>query len=253
MLRGLFPQALEQKRFPQGLTQQVVIQGIGHGDGTIGHGPPRELPWPPILPPPGAAMLRALVFTLTLLSALPVHAEGKHFLWRVSKGGDPLYLAGSVHVLRPSDYPLPAVMEQAFSGSAGLVEEIDLADLDAEAMQMQMLQTGAYHDGRSLKSALPPGLYQKLAKTAAADGLDMGVLDGLKPWLVSLMLLDAGLAKSGYKPADGADMHFATEAKAGHKPVIGLEQPQYQIGLFAALREQDQVALVQQTLDEGAT
>jgi len=195
-------------------------------------------------------MLRTALLALALLSTFPAHADGKHFLWRVSKGGDSLYLAGSVHVLRSADYPLPPVMEQAFAGSAGLVEEIDLADLDAESMQLDMIRSGSYQDGKTLQSALPPELYQKLVKTAEAESLDMEVLSGLKPWLASLMLMDAELARAGYDPADGADMHFATEAKVQHKPVTGLEQPQYQISLFAGLSEHDQLGLVRQTLDE---
>ncbi|HEV2110072.1 MAG TPA: TraB/GumN family protein [Gammaproteobacteria bacterium] len=199
-------------------------------------------------------MSRNLIFAalLLLLAAAPVHADGKHFLWRVSKGGNSLYIAGSVHVLKPSDYPLPPVMEQAFSGSAGLVEEIDLADLDAEGMQMDMLKAGGYQDGRSLKSVLPADEYRRVAKRAGEEGLDMDMLDGLKPWLVSLTLLDTELAKSGYAAADGADMHFAGEATAQHKPVTGLEQPDYQIGLLAGLPDKDQLVLLQQALDESA-
>jgi len=196
--------------------------------------------------------LAALCAVLLLIMAWPAaQADGKHFLWRGSKGGNSLYLAGSVHVLRPSDYPLPPVMERAFSGSVGLVEEIDLADMDAEGMQMGMLKAGGYQDGRDLKSVLPADEYQKVAKRAADEGLDMDMLDGLKPWLVSLMLLDAQLAKSGYAAEDGADMHFAGEATVQHKPVIGLEQPDYQIGLLAGLSDKDQEVLLQQALDES--
>lgn len=190
---------------------------------------------------------------VSLLSvAGPVRADGKHFLWRVSKGADVMYLAGSVHVLRPSDYPLPPVMEQAFTASAGLVEEIDLADLDAENMQLQMLQSGSYQDGRTLQSSVPPDVYQKVVQRAREEGLDMAIVDGLRPWLVSIMLLDAELAKSGYAASDGADLHFASEARATHKPVTGLEEVEYQIGMLAGLSDQAQLTLLQQSLDESA-
>ncbi len=196
-------------------------------------------------------MLRAAFLALTLLSALPAQADGKHYLWRVSKGGHSLYIAGSVHVLRPSDYPLPAVMEQSFESSVGLVEEIDLADLDAEGMQADMLKAGSYQDGRTLQSALPSDLYQKLARRAGEEGVDMAMLGGFRPWLVSLTLLDLQLAKSGYSPEDGADLHFAKEAAAEHKPVIGLEQAQDQIAMLSGLSDTAQQALLQQSLDES--
>jgi uncharacterized protein YbaP (TraB family) len=194
----------------------------------------------------------ALGAVLLLSVAGAAQADGKHFLWRVSKGADVMYLAGSVHVLRPSEYPLPAAMEQAFSVSVGLVEEIDLADLDAEDMQLQMLQSGGYRDGRTLQSGVPPDVYQKVVQRAREAGLDMTVVDGLKPWLVSIMLLDTELAKSGYAASDGADLHFASEARALSKPVIGLEQAQYQIGMLAGLSDKAQQTLLQQSLDESA-
>ena len=197
-------------------------------------------------------MLRVTLLALMLLWVFPAHADAKHFLWRVSKGGHHLYIAGSVHVLRPSDYPLPTVMEQSFESSVGLVEEIDLADLDAEGMQADMLTAGSYQDGRTLQSVLPPELYQKVVKHAGEEGVDMALLGGLKPWLVSLTLLDLQLAKSGYSPEDGADLHFAKEADTEHKPVIGLEQPQSQIDMLSGLSETAQQALLQQSLDESA-
>ena len=193
-----------------------------------------------------------LATILLLFSASPALADGKHFLWRVSKGTGVMYVAGSVHVLRPGDYPLPSVMEQAFKDSACLVEEIDLADMDAEAIQLDMLQTGSYQGGQTLRSSVPPEVYQKLVKRAAEEGLDMNVLDGLKPWLVSITLLDAQLTRSGYASINGADMHFADEAETQDKPVIGLEQPQYQIGLLAGLTDKDQQALLLQSVDESA-
>ncbi|HEU5398322.1 MAG TPA: TraB/GumN family protein [Gammaproteobacteria bacterium] len=189
---------------------------------------------------------------LLLSCAASAHADGRHFLWRVTKGGESLYIAGSVHVLRPSDYPLPVIMEQAFSRSAGLVEELDLNQVNQEDTQVRVMQLGSYPSGQSLQGALPPALYQRLTKTAEADHLDMAILDRFKPWLVSVTLLDAQLMKSGYAAGDGADLHFAAEAQATHKPVIGLEQMQYQLGLLAGLSAADQQALLQQALDENA-
>lgn len=201
-------------------------------------------------------MLRILtsifVASLLFIAAVPAQADGKHFLWRVSKGGDSLYLAGSVHVLRPADYPLPTVMEQAFSASAGLVEEIDLASADPESTQLDVLKLGTYPTGKTLKDSLPPDMYAKVAKQAGDLGIDMSILENLRPWLVSITLLEAQLAKAGYSPGDGADLHFANEAQSLHKPVTGLEDMHYQLGLLAGLSDQSQQALLLQAVDESA-
>ena len=201
---------------------------------------------------PGANVTRpVLVAALLLLGfAAPTRADSKHFLWRISKGSGTLYLVGSVHVLRPSDYPLPEVMEHDFDDSAELVEELDLTRLDPELAQSEMLQLGTYRQNHSLKEALPPYLYRRLVNAAAMDSLSMDTLNRLKPWLVSILLLDAQLLHAGYASTDGVDEHFAQEAKAVDKPVMGLEQPAYQLELFAKLPDATQLALLKQSLDE---
>ena len=188
---------------------------------------------------------------LLLSCSGPAWGEGRHFLWRISKGADTLYLTGSVHVLKDSDYPLPEVMEDNFDRSAGLVEELDLGSMNLEDMQIGMYQLGSYPEGKSLKDALPPDMYAKLAVLAGKDGLDMGILDRLKPWLISMTLQNAALAKSGYSPESGVDMHFTAEARDRHKPIIGLEKPSYQVGLLAKLSDQAQQTMLLESMTEG--
>ncbi len=170
-------------------------------------------------------MRRILVSLLLGLLAWAggAQAGGRHFLWRATKGDAALYLAGSVHVLRPSDYPLPAELEAAFKSSAGLVEEIDLSHFDAEGAQMQMMKIGSYPPGQSLKTALPADAYKRVQDLAARQKVDMAMLEPMRPWLASIVLLDNQLVHQGYDPGSGVDIHFADEAEAAGKPVIGLE------------------------------
>ena len=171
----------------------------------------------------------------------------------MTKGQETLYLAGSVHVLRASDYPIPVVLEDAFKKSAGLVEEIDLGKFDAESAQLQMLQQGSYPPGHSLKTDLPPAVYQRVAALAAKQKVDMRMIETMRPWLASIVLLDNQLAQDGFDPESGVDIHFADEADASGKPVIGLEQASYQLGLFAQFPDKAQQDLLVQSLDESDT
>ena len=180
-------------------------------------------------------------------------AEGKHFLWRVSQGNQSMYLLGSVHVLRAGDYPLPAAMEQAFKDADLLVEEVDLAHFDAESAALEMLQDGSYPQGQSLRTALPAPAYQKVVAGARKLGLDMAQLDPLRPWFASINIEETQLLKSGFDPAAGVDQHFAAEARAQHKPLIGLEEPAYQIGLLAKLPDAVQQEMLLQSLSEAAS
>lgn len=199
--------------------------------------------------------MRGRLFILALILALvsaAAPADSRHFLWRVSKGTGVMYLVGSVHVMRDSDYPLPAEMESDLKSSSGLVEEVDLSQLAQEDLQLQMLQRGAYPQGQSLKTALPAELYTKMADVARKQGLDMTSLDPMRPWLVSIMLLEKQLADAGFNPGNGVDLHFASEAEQLKMPLTGLEQADYQIGLLADMPENAQQDMLRQAVDETA-
>lgn len=200
-------------------------------------------------------MRRILSFTALLLCAwcATARAEPKHFLWRVNKGTETLYLAGSVHALRASDYPLPAALEDAFKTSAGLVEEIDLTRFDPESAQLQMMQQGSYPPGQSLKFALPPEVYARVEELAKRQKVDLAMIEPMRPWLASIVLLDNQLEYEGFDPTSGVDIHFADEAEAARKPIIGLEEPAFQLGLLAKLPDQAQQDLLVQSLDESGT
>jgi uncharacterized protein YbaP (TraB family) len=197
-------------------------------------------------------MRRLLILALLLLTCSgAAQADAKHFLWRVSKDGHVMYVAGSVHVLRPEDYPLPAVMESLFRSSAGLVEEIDLTHFDPEGAQLQMMKIGAYPPGQSLKTALPPAVYARVTALAQKQKVDMEMLEPMRPWLASIVLLDNQLVQEGFDSASGVDIHFADEAEGVKKPVIGLEQASYQLGLLAKLPEKAQQDMLVQSLDDA--
>ena len=178
-------------------------------------------------------------------------AGPKHFLWRISKGDQSLYLVGSVHVLRKSDYPLPQVMEDALRDSYGLVEEIDLSHFDADEAQLMMMQMGAYPEGHTLKTDLPPAIYTRVVELAREQKVDLDNLQQMRPWLASIVMLDTQFTVKGYDAASGVDIHFSYEAQAAGKPSIGLEKARFQFGLLANLPEKDQEELLLQTLDES--
>jgi uncharacterized protein YbaP (TraB family) len=197
-------------------------------------------------------ILAVIALSLLSLSAAAAAPDtGKHLLLRVSKGSAVIYVAGSIHVLRKSDYPLPQVMESAFKTCAGLVEEIDLTHFDPESAQVQMMQLGGYPQGHSLKTDLPPELYRQVSTLARQQDVDMAMLEPMRPWLASIVLLDNQLVHRGFDPSTGVDIHFADEAEAAHKPVLGLESAASQLAMLAKLPEKAQEAMLVQSLSDA--
>jgi len=116
---------------------------------------------------------------------------------------------------------------------------------------LQMMQMGAYPDGHSLKTDLPPAVYQRVADLAKRQKVDLANIEPMKPWLASIVLLDRQLVLTGYDPGSGVDIHFSYEAQSAHKPVIGLEQASFQLGLLAKLSDKAQQDMLVQSLDEA--
>jgi hypothetical protein len=101
---------------------------------------------------------------------------------------------------------------------------------------------------------LPPDLYRRVTELAKQQKVDMTILESMKPWLASIVLLENQLEKQGFDPGSGVDIHFADEADAAHKPVTGLETADYQLGMLAKLSDKaQQTMLVQSLQDAGDT
>src|SRR5688572_28997793 len=92
-----------------------------------------------------------LLFVALLSSGADAQAPSKHFLWTVeAPGGNTAYLVGSIHVLKPDAYPLPAAIDKAFAESKTLVEEVDLDEMSDPMLMMAALAKAMLADGKTL-------------------------------------------------------------------------------------------------------
>ena len=82
-------------------------------------------------------MLRYLIplFLLPLCSLF-----AKSSVWKVSKGGESLYIGGTCHLLRSSDYPLPPEFELAYDQSDTLAFEMNPAVINDPDFVFQLLK-----------------------------------------------------------------------------------------------------------------
>jgi uncharacterized protein YbaP (TraB family) len=193
-----------------------------------------------------------LLFILTVSGVLAGTNTDKHILWRIQSPKNTVYFLGSIHAMRPGNYPLPNVIQNAFKQSSALVLEIDLAKLDPTATRQMVFAKGLYTNGKTLKGALPPRAYQRMQKMTQQLGLNFDRFKAMKPWLASLTVLSTELKKAGYAAADGIDTHFVRLATQAHKPIIGLETLHYQVGVLADLPQAVQQKLLLQSLQEAS-
>lgn len=179
----------------------------------------------------------AAAFCLGLIVLAPAVADTS--VWSVSSGERTVYLGGTVHLLRPGDYPLPVEFEQAYQASSELYFETDISSMNSLAVQAQMLQQLAYNDEQSLKTVLNEKAYSALAEYTAGAGLPLVMLEKFKPGLLISTLQVLQLQSMGFT-SQGVDVSFNTRAIADAKALGQLETVQQQIGFIAAMGENNE-------------
>jgi len=185
---------------------------------------------------------------------LPAQAPARHFLWTVrGEGPTVAYLLGSLHVLTPEYYPLAEPIERAFEASGTLVEEIDLAEMDAPATLMAAMSRAVFLDGRTLNQVVSADLYSRIEQRSGPAGLPPHVLNRMKPWMAAVSLMAPALEQAGFDPSMGVDRHFYARARALGMPIEALETVAYQIDKFDALPLPVQVQMLEAVLDDVDT
>jgi uncharacterized protein YbaP (TraB family) len=195
-----------------------------------------------------------LILTLFLLLALSaarsLGAQERTLLWKVSEGDKSIFLLGSIHYLRKENYPLNQAILDAFDASDRLVLEIDLQNTPAGAAQRLTLEKAVYRDGSNLAQNVSQETYQLASKRAAELGIDMQVVQPMKPWFVAMTMLAVKLQRMGLDPKLGVDHHLAERAKRDGKPTSGLETLEFQLGIFDQLSKREQELMLRETAGE---
>lgn len=188
--------------------------------------------WPSVF----VLLLNRLVLLLAVgLSGINI-ASADTSVWVVTSGNNTVYLGGTVHLLRPTDYPLPEEYEQAYQASSEIYFETDLNSMADFSVQAQMLQQLTYTDERSLKTVLNQQAYSALSSYAAKVGLPLMMLEKFKPGMVVSTLQIMEFQKMGFTP-QGVDNYFNTRAIGDGKKLGQLESIEQQIGFLAAMGE----------------
>ena len=181
----------------------------------------------------------------------PAKDTGRHLIWRMAKGDRTVaFLVGSVHVLTKAAYPLPAVFDTVFEQSGTLVEEVDLGAANDISALLPTAAGAVFTDGQTLRSVLDPATFAQVQAKAATAGFPIALVERMKPWLVSMLLVVPELSRAGFDPSQGLDRHYYERARAAGRTVRGLETAAYQVERLNGLPLPVQVDMLKATLDD---
>lgn len=158
-----------------------------------------------------------------------------HCLWELHGKHNTVYLLGSIHVLRPGDYPLGRTIEEAYAHADALVMEINLGAVDLAQMRAEMLASAALPPGKTLAEVLGPERDARAAAIAGGLGIDLGGFSRFAPWFAAEAISQMQLAALGFSPQSGVDFYMLRRAQKDGKAVTGLETVHDQIALFTAM------------------
>lgn len=176
-------------------------------------------------------------------------AGGKHIFWQATGRLHKIYLLGSLHFGIDSMYPLPPVITDALASSDALVVEANVAAIPPVELAAKIARSGLYQDGTRLKDVLGTSNWRALSNLSRTAGVSEDELDRQKPWLASMTLVSSALQQLGYSPDLGVDLKLMNDVPS-RIPIVELESADFQFDLFNRMSEQDQVAMLLQTMNQ---
>jgi uncharacterized protein YbaP (TraB family) len=187
------------------------------------------------------------VFCIIFFLISSAYAE-KTFLWKVQSKTTTVYILGSIHFMKKEMYPLNKKIEDAFDKSQILAVEANVNDVSKIDIQ-KLLETAFYTGNDTLENHVSKETYELVKREFEGLGFPILVINKQKPWILALTLTSLELAKSGYDPEYGIDIHFLSEA-SGRKEIKELESIDYQINLLSGFSDMDQEAFLLYTLKD---
>ena len=173
------------------------------------------------------------------------------FLWRFETRGSVVYLAGSIHVMKASLFPLPAQLEAAFEHAQRIAVEVNTDAADPESMRQKFLDYALLPSGQTLGTLLKPTTLAALSEHLRAQSIPLASVGALKPVMLSTQLAVARLSALGYLPQFGLEQHFM--GAAGVRPILELETIDQQLAVLTSPPMSVQDEMLAETVDQMDT
>ncbi len=180
-------------------------------------------------------------------------------LWQVSDADNTVYLLGSFHLLKASDYPLSGEVNDAFADAEAVFFELPPEEMNSPQLPVQMMQAAVRTDGTQLDRDLPPATASRLrdwqadnAAALQASGLTPARMQMFEPWFVGLMISLTEMGKQGLDPKLGLDQHFIAAAGFAGKRTGGFETAAQQIALLDGMDADEQLQFIDEALSQAA-
>ena len=181
-------------------------------------------------------------------------STNRHSLWKATGPHCSVYLLGSIHFLKPENYPLAEPIERAFTNAQIVAFETDIGVMEQPtAILDKFMAKAMLPAGETLKDQLSAATYLALSNYVAGVGLPMEMFSSFKPGMAAMTVEATELQRLGFQADQGVDLHFYRLAVKQDKKVIPLETVDFQLDLITGFSKEEGEVMVKSTLDEIET
>jgi len=178
-------------------------------------------------------LLRTALALFILFTSSGAQAESS--VWAASSPHATVYLAGSFHMLRASDYPLPAEFFSAYQNSRKIIFEVPPGEMERPEYMGKFLSAAIYNDGTTLKEHITSAAYAQAENFCRERNYPMEQYQFLKPTFFVMTLTVFETNKIGADPKKGVDYFFKDKAMQDGKATGSLETVDQQISILSSV------------------
>ncbi len=155
-------------------------------------------------------------------------------LWKAeNSSGNYVYLMGSIHMGNDSVNHMPAYINSAFEQSDYLAVEADIDSVlqDKEKLT-QLTSVLIYSDGTTIKDHVSESTYNGMVDLMQSQNSFQEIYNCYKPFLWQSLLSGVLPSYTDLNTNLGVDMVFLQRAKSINKPILEVENIDFQIDMF---------------------
>ena len=173
-------------------------------------------------------------------------------VWRISdiKHKNSIYLAGTIHALKPTLLPLPAVYDEVFRRADRLALETNPL-LFSDPERIAKMQAITRVEAKEVKDAMSRKLRKKAIKFLRSLGAAKDTIFRTSPGMLSTQIELIKLSSLGYNINTGVDAAYARQASVEGKAILEVEDFTVALAAITDWPMGIQMKILQQSLLEN--
>ena len=171
-------------------------------------------------------------------------------IWEVRDKDSSIWLFGSFHILPEGAEWRTGLFDTILNDADKVVFETDVSSAAMATIGAEAFARGIYVDGTMLTDVIGEDTEAKLRQQANLIGLQVGPVLAMKPWMATNAITVAALTAQGY---DQQGVEFVLQPELAPERMVFLESGDQQLEVLAGAPEDQQIAMLESTLDEIPT